>query len=510
MGLAVVASRASVGLEAPEVAVEVYTSGGLPATNIVGLPDTAVRESRDRVRAAIEQCGFSFPQVRITVNLAPADLPKDGGRFDLPIALGILLASGALDGGRLAGCELVGELALDGSLRPVSGALGTSVAAGRAGRTLVVPRSSADEAALAKGTEVLAADHLGKVCGWLRGEGRLQRIPHLRPVREERHPDLADVRGQARACRALEVAAAGGHDILLIGPPGTGKSMLAMRLPGLLPSLAEDEALEVAMIASVGLGRFRPARWGRRPFRTPHHTATAAALTGGGSIPRPGEITLAHRGVLFLDELPEFPRTALEALRQPMEAHRLTVSRARRQVDFPADFQLVAAMNPCPCGYLGDARRACRCTPDAVARYRARVSGPLLDRLDIRVEVARPDTGLLLAPGAGETTTAAVAARVAAARERQRGRGCLNARLDGSELLADGAIEPAARSLLSTAAERFGLSARGCHRVLRVARTLADLAGRGRIGMPELSEALSLRRVEGLAEGGLPAGGVGV
>ncbi len=506
MGLAVVASRAQLGVQAPAVAVEVHLSGGLPSTTIVGLAETAVKESRDRVRAAIQNARLEFPAGRVTVNLAPADLPKDGCRFDLAIALGILAASGQIPRDRLDGHEFLGELALSGALRPVQGVLPAAIRCGAEGRTLIVPDGNAGEVALVRRTEARAADSLLAVCRYLRDghglpEAASVEIPATVDEGTPATTDLAEVRGQLRARRALEIAAAGGHNLLMIGPPGSGKTLLASCLPGILPPLGEEAALEVAAIASVA---GRPARGHARfrqpPYRSPHHTASAVALVGGGSHPRPGEISLAHHGVLFLDELPEWNRQALEVLREPLESGRIVISRAARQAEFPAAFQLVAAMNPCPCGYAGDPSGRCRCSGDAIARYRGRVSGPLLDRIDLHVEVPRLPQQELLAPMTQAEASAAVRERVSAARERQLARGGVaNARLGTAAMRRDAVLDAGAAALLEQAAERLDLSARACHRLIRVARTIADLAGIERVDRAHLAEAVSYRSLRMVA-----------
>jgi magnesium chelatase family protein len=493
MTLALVRTRALDGLAAPEVTVEVHLANGLPSFTLVGLPDTEVREARDRVRAALVTSQFKFPQRRITVNLAPADLPKEGGRFDLPIALGILAASGQIASRSLEGHEFCGELSLDGSLRGIRGPLAAALASGKARRALALPRVNADEAALARGVTVLPANSLLALCAHLAGHDPI--LPHVAPARAlaPNVPDLADVRGQLQARRALEVAAAGGHSILFFGPPGTGKSMLAQRLPGLLPPLDENEALESAAVLSLG-GAFDAARWGLRPFRAPHHSASAAALIGGGSVPRPGEVSLAHHGVLFLDELPEFDRRVLESLREPLETGMVSVARAQRRAEFPARFQLVAAMNPCPCGYAGHPSRACTCSPGQIARYRARLSGPLLDRIDLMIEVPAVPFADLATSTASESS-AEVRARVVRAHERQMSRqGVANARLEAGRVESLCAPDAAGAALLATAMERLKLSARAYHRVLRVARTLADLGGAERPGTVQMAEAIQYWR----------------
>jgi magnesium chelatase family protein len=616
MSLAVVHSRAQEGVAAPPVTVEVHLSGGLPGTSIVGLPEAAVKEARDRVRVAILNARLDYPARRVTVNLAPADLPKDGGRFDLPIALGILAASGHLPREALAQREFLGELALSGELRAVSGVLPALLRARAAGRQAVVPQANAAEASLLAAADVRVAENLLDVCAHLRGLLELPRATEVvaaaealvagrRPgaandgglaaarrgrgcadgdgargdrwngeedgcadgsrcdgraggasksdeskgdeskgdgsggsesvgldrrggaaaagskrsvcsmesvgsavlavdtsagfvaATQSESPDLADVRGQAQARRALEIAAAGGHHLLFVGPPGTGKTLLASRLPGILPPLSDDEALESCAVRSVAGQGIDLAGWRRRPFRAPHHTASAAALVGGGSLPRPGEISLAHHGVLFLDELTEFDRHVLDVLREPLETGRILISRAARQAEFPAAFQLVAAMNPCPCGYAGDSSGRCTCTPDQVQRYRARVSGPLLDRLDLQLEVPRLPLAELAATGLPAETSAIVAARVAAARQRQLARaGRTNAQLQAHDVSRDCALDSRDRALLERAADALSLSARAYHRLLRVARTIADLAGAEQIVTAHLTEAIQYRRLD--------------
>jgi len=496
MALATVASRALAGIDAPEVTVEVHLGPGLPAFHIVGLPDAEVREAKDRVRAALHHAQFEFPARRITVNLAPADLPKHSSRFDLPIALGILAASGQLSRESLSGFEFAGELSLTGELRPMRGALAMALGTGRAGRGFVVPAASAAQAALADRAIVLPARTLLDVCAHLTGTAPLERQAATVPARAEAGADFRDVRGQSAAKRALEVAAAGGHSALLVGPPGTGKSMLAARFPGILPVLSESEALESAAIQSVSTAGFDPANWGVRPWRAPHHTAPRAALVGGGNPPRPGEISLAHHGVLFLDELPEFARATLEALREPLETGWISLARGARHARFPARFQLMAAMNPCPCGYLGHAAGRCRCTPDAIARYRARISGPLADRIDVKIEAPAPRDAELLADAEGEPSVA-IRARVETARLRQIERqGRANAALPEREVELHCRPDPDARELLKEAIARLSLSARAFHRVLRVARTIADLAQAEVVGSVHVAEAIQYRRLD--------------
>ncbi|HNJ75793.1 MAG: YifB family Mg chelatase-like AAA ATPase [Rhodocyclaceae bacterium] len=493
MALAIVRSRGLDGLAAPPVAVEVHLAGGLPSVTLVGLPDTEVKEARDRVRAAIVNSGFEFPARRITINLAPADLPKESGRFDLPIALGILAASGQIPADRLDSHEFAGELSLSGELRPIRGALAMVLAADAGERSFVLPAQSACEAALAQPDAIHAAGSLLAVCAHLRGEDPLPAAaPAARDARID-YADLAEVRGQAQVKRALEIAAAGGHSLLMSGPPGSGKSMLAARLPGLLPPLDSSAALESAAVLSLA-GQFRPERFAERVYRSPHHTASAVALVGGGSTPRPGEISLAHHGVLFLDELPEFDRRVLESLREPLESGHIHISRAARQAEFPARFQLIAAMNPCPCGWHGDRSGRCRCTPDQVSRYRGKLSGPLLDRIDLYVDVPPVPTEALQQSPDGERSED-VRRRVAAALARQQARqGKPNARLTTKDIDAHCQPDEAGAALLKQAAARLGLSARAFHRVQKIARTIADLAASEQVGASHIAEAIQLRR----------------
>jgi magnesium chelatase family protein len=505
MTLAVVHSRALSGMFAPEVTVEVHLANGLPAFTLVGLAEAEVRESRERVRAALQNCRFDFPTRRITVNLAPADLPKESGRFDLPIAIGILAASGQIPGRVLEKFEFAGELSLSGELRPILGSLAMTYAVSKGAadrsqpRGFVLPFENADEASLVGGIPIYGARDLPQVVAHLAaeaGDPQATKIDaHRANVRltPPAYPDLIDVKGQSGAKRALEIAAAGGHSVLMVGPPGTGKSMLAQRFPGLLPPMTVEEALESAAVLSV-VGQFATQRWATRMFRAPHHTASAAALVGGGSQATPGEISLAHHGVLFLDELPEFDRRVLEAMREPLESGRITVSRAARHVDYPARFQLLAAMNPCPCGYHGHRSIACRCTPDMVSRYQDRISGPLLDRIDMRVEVPSLSEDELLALPDGEATRY-VAERVARAHERALLRqGKPNDALVSSEIERICRPEGAVKQLLHAASARLGWSARAYHRVLKVARSVADLEGADELSSKHVAEAIQYRR----------------
>lgn len=489
-------------MEAPEVTVEVHLANGLPTFTIVGLPDTEVRESKDRVRAALLNTGFEFPARRITVNLAPADLPKESGRFDLAIAVGILVASGQLHAPDLSRYEFAGELSLSGELRPIRAALAMTYAMFRSvsknseARAFILPHANAAEAALISEAVIYPAHSLLEVYTHLAAsqqEGRLSRYVNEAFFTPSSTPDFSEVKGQTQAKRAMEAAAAGGHSILMVGPPGTGKSMLAARLPGILPPMGEAEALESAAVQSL-TGSFSLARWRQRPFRSPHHTASGVALVGGGSIPRPGEISLANHGVLFLDELPEFDKKVLEVLREPLESGRITISRAARQAEFPCQFQLIAAMNPCPCGYLGHATRACRCTPDAITRYQGKISGPLLDRIDLQIQVAALSEEELI-QSHEEESSALIAERVVQARNKQIQRqGKANAQLGVAEITQFCQPSSEAEKLLRDAIRRMNWSARAYHRVLKIARTLADLAHADQIDAEHIAIAIQYRR----------------
>jgi len=499
MSLAKVFTRALVGIDAPEVIVEVHISSGLPNLNIVGLPEAAVRESKDRVRAAIINSHFEFPARKITVNLAPADLPKNGGRFDLPIALGILAASGQIDDTLLATHEFHGELALSGLLRPVNGCLPAALASKKSHRILVLPEESAREAALVKDTPVKGAKDLLSICQYLRKQGELEEpvVSETLTQLNTELPDMADVRGQHLARRALEIAAAGRHNLLMVGPPGTGKSMLASRLAGILPPMTDQHALESASVNSISHQGFDVANWKRRPFRSPHHTASGVALVGGGSMPSPGEISLAHHGVLFLDELTEFDRHVLDVLREPLETGTITISRAARQAEFPASFQLIAAMNPCPQGYSCDGKSLCQCTIAQQKKHRGRISAPLLDRIDIHIEVPRLDKSALDANTPKGESTASISRRVTRAYKKQIQRANKsNAEMNSSEVERFCAIKNTDRELLDKAMDKLNLSARAYHRILKLARTIADVANCEQIETPHLTEAITYRSVD--------------
>lgn len=497
MSVAIIFSRAQDGINAPLVTVEVHLSRGLPGFTIVGLPETTVKESKERVRSAILNNQFEFPLSRITVNLAPADLPKEGGRFDLPIALGILIASGQLPENGIKDHEAIGELSLTGELRSIKGALPVSLAVKTSRRSLILPMHNADEAALVDGTQCKPATHLLDVCAHVSGTQALQEHKQSKAnILSQCDKDLNDVYGHEHAKRALEIAAAGGHNLLMIGPPGSGKTMLAERLPGIMPPMTDAQALESAAIASISTRGFDPKSWRQRIFRSPHHSASAIALVGGGSHPKPGEISLAHNGVLFLDELPEFNRHVLEVLREPLESGRIVISRAANQIEYPANFQLIAAMNPCPCGFLGDVNSRCRCTEDQIFRYQNKISGPLLDRLDMIIEVhSIPEVIINQTREKTSESSTTIRCRVISAFSKQLKRHDVsNSALKTSDIEKFCVLSKTDKSLLQTATTKLGLSGRAIHRILKVARTIADISDSENIETQHLSEAISYRK----------------
>ena len=496
---AIINTRTVVGVDALPVKVEVHLANGLPAFSTVGLPETTVKESKDRVRGAILNSGFEFPAKRITVNLAPADLPKTGGRFDLPIAIGILVASGQIQVDSLNDYEMVGELALDGTLRSVSGVLPTSLASAASNRELILPSGNAGEASLVNGAVNLKADHLLSVCRHLHGQEKI--LPCVNDLSFsndfDNDCDVSDVKGQPYAVRAMEIAASGGHSLIFMGPPGVGKSMLASRLPGILPDLSIDSALEVAAIQSVSQGKFDIQTWRKRPFRSPHHSASAVALVGGGTHPKPGEITLAHKGVLFLDELTEFSRAALEQLREPIETGVVNIARANQSIQYPCQFMLVTACNPCKCGYFGDGSDRCRCSQASIEGYRNKLSGPMLDRIDMHIQLARVSIRELQASSAHEERSVNVRQRVTDVRALQFNRqGKLNSQYSGNDIQLYCGLDQADLAFLESACEKLNMSARAYHRIVRIARTIADMGNRKEILRADLAEALRLRGLD--------------
>jgi len=493
--LAVVLSRAEFGVQAPQVRVEVHISRGLPGLSIVGMPETAVKESKDRVRAAIMNSGYEFPQHRITINLSPADIPKQGGRYDLPIAIGVLAASGQVMTEKLLDVEFIGELALGGDLRPIRGVLPVVSEVATTGRSLICPMDNGIEAALVQSCDCMLAHNLLAVCAWLDAVDELPRAEITTIKNQQSIPDLADVKGQEHAKRALIIAASGKHNLLFYGPPGTGKTMLASRLPGILPDLTEAEALETASVASISAMGFDPTTWSQPPFRSPHHTASAPALVGGGSNPLPGEISLAQNGVLFLDELPEFSRHVLEVLREPLESGKIIISRAARTAEFPARFQLLASLNPCPCGYLGDPDRTCECSVGQIKNYRNRISGPLLDRIDLQVEVPRIPHKTLRQANTNTYNSTTIKQQVIQSRQLQlqRNHGKSNGQLQGKEIETHIPLSEPLHDFLEQVVDKLRLSARAYHRIIKVSRTIADLDGSTQVEQKHLAEAISFR-----------------
>ncbi|PID65998.1 MAG: ATP-dependent protease [Gammaproteobacteria bacterium] len=498
MSLATVYSRAQNGMHSLPITIEIHLANGLPGFTVVGLPEAAVRESKDRVRAAIQNAGFTFPNKRITVSLAPADVPKEGSRFDLGIAVGILVASGQMNADLLTDHEFIGELALSGEIRPVRGILPTALACSNDKHRLILPADNENEAALVQSLTAYKARHLLDIFAHTQQDTALPQVSYQsNHYRQETLLDFADIKGQEHAKRILLIAAAGGHNVLMLGSPGTGKSMLASRMPTILPEMTETEALETASIYSISHHGFNPQQWGKRPFRQPHHSASSPALVGGGSNPKPGEISLAHNGVLFLDELPEFSRQVLEVLREPLENDHIAISRATKQMEYPANFQLIAAMNPCPCGYLGDDEKPCTDTPDQIARYRNKISGPFIDRIDIITEVPRIKHERLAEETKPEYCSDFMREQVKKARNQQMQRqGCANANLPTAKINTFCALNDSNTAMLNQAAKALSLSMRSYHRIQKLARTIADLDNAASIGKNHLAEAIQLRRIE--------------